>query len=321
LVPEKIFRRDAPFAPKSHRFEVRDTGTGIGRIVREALALRRIAAREGARLLRFHSVRYHVPVLLLLRLFGVRLPCLIQHHHVENPVWLYALLLHLGQALGAKFVAVSEFSRRELLVLGLKERNCFGIPNVLPYFPNELPPRAEDPDELGFAFVGSLIERKHPDLALRAAAGLASRQPRLAFCFTFVGNGPLLARLKEIPLPPNLRAEFVSHAGDEEKFSLLRRARFFLFPSEQEGFGFAALEAALCGSWVLACPAAALPETLAGLPNVRWIEAADWLAAESPAFAEGLAGPAPEPSAEQRRTRSDASAWGAKHTALLRQLL
>jgi len=107
------------------------------------------------------------------------------------------------------------------------------------YTPDWQRPRNERPIVL---FVGSLRNRKHPDLMLVAA----SRFPQADF--RIVGEGPMRADLERQIERLGLRNVILCGAlGAEKLRAEYRRADVFFFPSSFEGSPKVIVEAAACG--------------------------------------------------------------------------
>lgn len=124
-----------------------------------------------------------------------------------------------------------------------------------------------------FAYVGGFNPHKNVDVIVRAHARIAAE--------CFAGKAPYLLlvgattgdvfhgdhrRIRDT-ITRSGTAELVRWAGwvaDEELRHLLTGAAALLLPSESEGFGLPAVEAAACGTPVIATVASPLPELLAG---------------------------------------------------------
>jgi len=91
---------------------------------------------------------------------------------------------------------------------------------------------------------GRLATPKHIDLAITACTKLSL--PLKVFGKGFAGYGE---ELRAIAGPT---IEFVGEITDVEKWKLMRGARAFLFPSEDEDFGIIPVEAMACGTPVIA---------------------------------------------------------------------
>src|SRR5882672_7272359 len=67
-----------------------------------------------------------------------------------------------------------------------------------------------------------------------------------------IGVGPELARLMTLATHKRLSITFAARATEEEKFEYLRRAKLFVLPSVEEGWGIVVAEALSVGTPVLA---------------------------------------------------------------------
>ena len=100
--------------------------------------------------------------------------------------------------------------------------------------------------------VGRLLSHKRVDLLIDAIAYL--RQSEQAPTCTIVGDGPereaLQAQIERLALQD--RVQLLSGVNTQQAmYAELKAARAFVFPSEREGFGIAALEALACGLTVI----------------------------------------------------------------------
>jgi glycosyltransferase involved in cell wall biosynthesis len=110
----------------------------------------------------------------------------------------------------------------------------------------------------GWVFVGSLIDRKNPMVALEAAARSGKR-------ITFIGDGPWLPGLRSAAdgLSHADRVHFAGWLPPREVRRRLLRAELLCVPSADEGFSMSYLEALSCGAPVIGM--AANVRELAGL--------------------------------------------------------
>ncbi len=95
--------------------------------------------------------------------------------------------------------------------------------------------------------VGRLMAHKRLDLLLDSVALLAEREQPIT-C-RIIGDGPERPALQRQAQRLGIEhlVEFRRGVGDDELLSLVKAGRVFVFPSEREGFGIAALEAIACG--------------------------------------------------------------------------
>ena len=123
-----------------------------------------------------------------------------------------------------------------------------------------------------FVYVGGFNPHKRVDLVLKAHAAVtavsAGPAPHLLLVGTrtgdvFHGEG---ARLDAIIAETGTRhlVHWTGFLPDEQLVPLLGGATALLLPSESEGFGLPAVEAAACGTPVIATTESPLPELLAG---------------------------------------------------------
>jgi len=111
-----------------------------------------------------------------------------------------------------------------------------------------------------FAYLGRLKRYKGVDLVVRAFARVRHPDARLLIA----GTGdfrPELERLVD-SLALTDRVEFLGFIGEAEKVDLLRRAWSLAFASPKEGWGITNLEAAACGTPVVASDSPGLRESV-----------------------------------------------------------
>ncbi|HUF30191.1 MAG TPA: glycosyltransferase family 4 protein [Gemmatimonadaceae bacterium] len=120
-------------------------------------------------------------------------------------------------------------------------------------------PTEREPEPL-FIYLGRLKRYKGVDVVLRAFAALAHPSARLLIAGTG-DHRPALERLAA-SLDLGDRARFLGFISEEEKLALLRRAWALLFASPKEGWGITNLEAAACGTPVIASDAPGLRESV-----------------------------------------------------------
>lgn len=125
--------------------------------------------------------------------------------------------------------------------------------------------------ERWFVYVGGFNPHKHVDLIVKAHASVVSgidHGPRLLLVGTrdsdvFHGAGARIVDAITACGTADL-VEWTGFVPDEELRHLLSGAIALLLPSESEGFGLPAIEAAACGTPVVATNASPLPELLKG---------------------------------------------------------
>ncbi|MFN2399233.1 MAG: glycosyltransferase family 4 protein [Gemmatimonadaceae bacterium] len=123
-----------------------------------------------------------------------------------------------------------------------------------------------------FVYVGGFNPHKNVDVLVRAHAALVGKDSSKAPYLLLVGatNGDVFFgdRLRiQSSIDSAQTSPFIRWTGflpDEELRHLLTGAVALVLPSESEGFGLPAVEAAACGTPVIATTASPLPELLAG---------------------------------------------------------
>ncbi|MGA2010755.1 MAG: glycosyltransferase family 4 protein [Solirubrobacteraceae bacterium] len=111
---------------------------------------------------------------------------------------------------------------------------------------------APAPTKIDVVSVGRFLSHKRLDLALDAVALLKHRG--LAVTCLLVGDGPERESLRAQALALGIDDQVVIRSdisSQEELYGLVKAARCFVFTSEREGFGIAALEAIACGTPVV----------------------------------------------------------------------
>jgi len=157
------------------------------------------------------------------------------------------------------FTAISESTRSDLLARGVPvERTrviyC-GIDGAA--FTPDPAARAVDPV---IAYVGRLRKYKGVELILQAVARMENR----AVTVEIAGTGDDRPRLEALASSLDLgrRARFLGFVSEAEKSALLRRAWIVSLTSPKEGWGITNLEAAACGTPVVASDSPGLRESV-----------------------------------------------------------
>ena len=122
-----------------------------------------------------------------------------------------------------------------------------------------------------FVYVGGFNPHKHLDVIVRAHANIArerASKPHLVLVGTIdsdVFHGTRATVLQDIATAgTSSLVHWPGFVPDEQLRHLLTGAVALLIPSENEGFGLPAVEAAACGTPVVATTASPLPELLPG---------------------------------------------------------
>jgi glycosyltransferase involved in cell wall biosynthesis len=170
------------------------------------------------------------------------------------------------------FQTISEMSKLDLLNFGVKREKIALIPPGI-----EPPQLAEDRDlschynseaaakestniygltsfsnneEPSAVFVGRLIFYKNIDSVIRAFERVVQIIPNAKLFI--VGDGPHKDKLKKEAEGLEDRIVFTGRIPQDEKFKIIRKSLFVVFPSLFEGFGIVTIEAFACGRPVLA---------------------------------------------------------------------
>lgn len=111
-----------------------------------------------------------------------------------------------------------------------------------------------------FAYLGRLKRYKRVDLILRAFQALALPDARLEIA----GAGDDRRRLEELTASLDLTAQvtFLGRISEEDKLHLLRRSWALVLTSPKEGWGITNLEAAACGTPVIASNSPGIRESV-----------------------------------------------------------
>jgi glycosyltransferase involved in cell wall biosynthesis len=184
-----------------------------------------------------------------------RRPVVVLVHHVHREQWGVVLprpLARLGWWLEstvaprayrrARYVAVSDSTRRELAAIGVREEAITVIRNGAgPLSPAPAAPSAE---VATVCVLGRLVPHKRVELALEAVARIRERLPELRL--DVVGRGWWEPRLRETAERLGLgdAVRFHGFVGEVTKRELLASAWVLAMPSIKEGWGLAVMEAA-----------------------------------------------------------------------------
>jgi glycosyltransferase involved in cell wall biosynthesis len=115
------------------------------------------------------------------------------------------------------------------------------------------------PDPL-FVYLGRLKKYKRVDIVIRAFAGLSVPDATLEVAGTGDYRAPLERLVKSLDLSSIVK--FLVFVPEEEKVHLLRRAWASTLASPKEGWGISNLEAAACGTPVIAANSPGIRESV-----------------------------------------------------------
>jgi len=170
---------------------------------------------------------------------------------VASYAWLYEKLIPLCYR-GVRSVAVSESTARDLVDRGLRDSHIDVVHNGVDWSRYQLNGAAPTGESPLLVYLGRLKRYKQLDVVLRAFAQVRKEMPALRLAF--VGRGDDQSRLEALArsLGVATAVTFTGFVSEEEKLKWLRRATAVVYPSPKEGWGLSAIEAAACGTPVLA---------------------------------------------------------------------
>jgi len=160
---------------------------------------------------------------------------------------------------GVPFEAISESTAEDLAARGIPRGSVEVIYPGIDTAAYTPAPALRAPAPL-FAYLGRLKRYKGVELILRAFARLARPDARLEIAGTG-DHRPALERLAN-SLDLAGRVRFLGFVSEEDKVALLRRAWGLCFTSPKEGWGITNLEAAACGTPVVASRSPGLRESV-----------------------------------------------------------
>ena len=113
--------------------------------------------------------------------------------------------------------------------------------------------------------VGHFIPRKGQDILLEAISSLTTKHPYLkVVCAGGPDNGQWLAKMREKANSQNLagRVTFLENLPQTSVSSLMQNAQCLVHPSREEPFGLVLIEAAACGTPLIATRVGGIPEII-----------------------------------------------------------
>ena len=202
--------------------------------------------------------------------WGARRPVALVHHlfgeiaFQEAPLPLAAATWLAERPLGrlyrdVPFQAVSRSTADDLVRRGIPDERITVIYQGIDSARFTPDPAARAPAPL-FAYLGRLKKYKRVDLVLQAFARLAHPTARLEIAGTGDHRPALEALARSLDLGDRVR--FLGFISEEEKRALLRRAWSLVFTSPKEGWGITNLEAAACGTPVVASDSPGIRESV-----------------------------------------------------------
>jgi glycosyltransferase involved in cell wall biosynthesis len=165
-----------------------------------------------------------------------------------------------------RFVAISDFVRQQMLLLGLEDARISVVHKGIDlrrYLPDSeargrLMDRYGRPDEIILGTVMVMRQFKHPEVILEACALL--RKGNVPFRLFVAGGGELGPQMEALAVRLGIadRVHWLGYVDRPEDF--MRGWDVFLLASEGEAFGFVLVEAMCCGVPVVASASGAIPE-------------------------------------------------------------
>lgn len=158
--------------------------------------------------------------------------------------------------------AVSESTAQDLVRRGIPRERIVVIHNGVDldrFRPDPGVPRFESPT---FAYVGRLKKYKGLETVLEAVARLVGKGESVYLFIAGKGDheGALKERMRRLGLSSVV--QFCGFVSEDEKLRLLRRVWATVNPSPKEGWGIASIEAAACGTPVLASDSPGLRDSV-----------------------------------------------------------
>jgi glycosyltransferase involved in cell wall biosynthesis len=203
-------------------------------------------------------------------LWGVKGLVALVHHLFgatvfrEAPMPLAAAVWLSEQPLGllyrsVPFEAVSLSTADDLVARGIRRHSIRVIYNGVDSSRLTPNPAERSPTPL-FVYLGRLKKYKRVDMVIRAFAALNIPTA----CLEIAGSGDYRASLEGLVNSLQLtgRVKFLGFISEEEKVHLLRRAWASALASPKEGWGISNLEAAACGTPVIAANSPGIRESV-----------------------------------------------------------
>jgi glycosyltransferase involved in cell wall biosynthesis len=163
------------------------------------------------------------------------------------------LVEKLVSKISDKNIAVSDWTKKRLEILGVPEKNITVIPNGIDFNRiSEIEPEGGQ-TSAGLAskiydiiFAGRLIKEKNVDVLIKAVALFKADFPEIRCCI--VGDGPereVLVRLAD-ELGVRENVDFAGFQEYEALIAKIKTSKVLVLPSSREGFGMVVIEAFAC---------------------------------------------------------------------------
>lgn len=200
--------------------------------------------------------------------FSIPVLALVHEYHDRTALKKHPLPIGVIQLVVQNVLRTTLYSAVVVPREGTKRQlETYGVPVPIHVVPNGIeiaqyrdPPEAVSVDRYDLLVVSRLVHRKGIDLLIDAMQHVVAERPETTL--GIAGSGPrrtaLEGRVAEHGLEENV--EFLGYVSEAEKVALLHRSDTFVFPSRQEGFGIAVLEAMATGTPVVVNDLAVLRE-------------------------------------------------------------
>lgn len=177
--------------------------------------------------------------------------------------WFRRILLVLGQ-IPMHFLRILDFKAAQLPKYLITNSNevkkrvwkFYRREATVIYPPVEIPDIKSNIQKEDYYLIGGRVSRhKGHDIAIKAFTKLGL--PLKVFGGTFASYG-----LEQFKKDAGKNIEFLGEVAEKEKWELMRKAKAFIFPSEQEDFGIIPVEAMAVGTPVIALGQGGVLETV-----------------------------------------------------------
>ncbi len=146
-----------------------------------------------------------------------------------------------------KIVVVNQAVADRLRELGFRKQEILLSSNFVNPLATVKPPQRKD---YTLAFCGRMVTQKGVDDFVAVCRELYAQFP--GFRAVMIGVGPELDRLRDYISAHKLPIDLAGYVDDATKYDLVSRAKLFVFPSVEEGWGIAVAEALAVGTPVVA---------------------------------------------------------------------
>lgn len=180
---------------------------------------------------------------------------------VAATVWAAERLMPLAYG-GVPVHAASRSTKEDLVRRGFEAGRVRVIHNGVDHDFFRPDPGGRRFEEPTLAYVGRLKRYKELDVVLEAVARLQRTEP--APRLLVAGKGDDRPRLEAAAAERGVagRVEFLGYVSEDRKREILRRAWVVVYPSPKEGWGLTNVEAAACGTPVVASDSPGLRESV-----------------------------------------------------------